>query len=104
MTTDRSEMDTGDLDKEPRTNHQASGPEQFAAIVGHMLAQRDEAAYLRERIVDQKLDSIGVALRTLANGINQLIEDGRANETWKRKTDDRLNELEAWRKRVEAAE
>jgi hypothetical protein len=98
------DMDTGDLNGEARPHVQLTGPEQFAQIVGHMLDQRDQAAYERNRTVDQKLDSIGVVLRTLANGVNQLIEDGRQNEAWKRKTDDRLNELEAWRKRVEAAE
>jgi hypothetical protein len=100
----RDDMDTGDLNGEHRPPVQLTGPEQFAQIVGHMLDQRDQAAYERNRTVDQKLDSIGVVLRTLANGVNQLIEDGRQNEAWKRKTDDRLNELEAWRKRVEAAE
>lgn len=100
----REDMDTGDLNGETRPHAPIDAAEQFAAIVGHMLAKRDEAAYLRERAVDSKFEEIKVALRTLANGINQLIEDGRANETWKRKTDDRLAELEAWRKRVEAAE
>jgi hypothetical protein len=100
----RDDMDTGDLNGEHRPPVTLTGPEQFAQIVGHMLDQRDQAAYERNRTVDQKLDSIGVVLRTLANGVNQLIEDGRQNEAWKRKTDDRLNELEAWRKRVEAAE
>jgi len=100
----RDDMDTGDLNSEHRSSVRMSGPEQFAQIVGHMLAQRDQATIDRDRKVDQKLDSIGLALKTLANGINQLIEDGRQNEAWKRKTDDRLNELEAWRKRVEAAE
>ena len=101
---DRSEMDTGDLDQEPRPHAPVSGPEQFALIVGHMLAQRDRAAEDRDRAVDRKLDEIKVSLRTLANGINQLIEDARQNEEWKRRTDDRLTELEAWRKRMEAAE
>lgn len=100
----RDDMDTGDLNGEHRPPVQLTGPEQFAQIVGHMLDQRDQATIDRDRKVDRKLDSIGLALKTLANGINQLIEDGRQNEAWKRKTDDRLNELEAWRKRVEAAE
>ena len=100
----RDDMDTGDLNGESRPRAPLDGAEQFAAIVGHMLEKRDEATYLRERAVDGKLDEIKVALRTLANGVNQLIEDGRQNEAWKRRTEDRLAELEAWRKRVEAAE
>lgn len=103
MTTDRADMDTGDLNGESHPRAPLDGAEQFAAIVGHMLEQRDEAAYLRERAVNVKLDEIKVALRTLANGVNQLIEDGRQNEEWKRRTEDRLTELEAWRKRMEAA-
>jgi hypothetical protein len=101
--TDRRDMDTGPVGEEPFP-HVQSGPQEFAAIVGHMLDERDRRAYERNRTVDQKLDSIGIVLRTLANGVNQLIEDGRQNEAWKRKTDDRLNELEAWKKRTEAAE
>ena len=91
-------MDTGP--EEEAFPHVQSGPEEFAAIVGHMLDVRDKAIEKREKAVDDKLDQIGSTLKTLANGIGELIEAGRVNEVWKRRTDQRLDDLERWKKEL----
>lgn len=91
----------GHVDPLEQTGDSLDAPElpevRFARLVGHML-DRDRKS------MDDRLGGIEATLRTIAGGLLELKADRVADAEWKRKTDDRLAELEAWRKRKEAAE